>query len=871
MNSTATAPREKAHDDRRVYAPAGDGPERYLYVEPLLERTGVFLDDRLKTFTDRHGVALAVPPLRPTPDIVAEAQQLRCHGVILETNAGWVGQVYLRIARQLRRRGLRVWFYWPREEALEEADAERLRSYWKLWAFVQGFKLIGRKNPDLARASLNHLEVDALNGSVQPVPLALPTVPTPQHLLRGTGVYLRGDFWTPLISGGSYGHTCYVAKELARTCENFVAFVGNSYPLLDELGVRQVVPMPPGREGNETTLLKATSHYYPILKTAMEAVKPSFIYERICLGNYVGAKLSRELGIPYIVEYNGSEISMMKSFDGSRYEHENLYLKAEQAAFRQATLISVVSDAVRDSLLERGVDPDKILVNPNGADLDAYRPATPDERRALRGEFGWDDSHHVIGFTGTFGGWHGIDVLAAAIPQICAQRPSVRFLLIGDGNFKSLITDAVKAHGLEGVVTSVGRVAQVEGARLLRACDLYVSPHNAHMVDSRFFGSPTKIFEYMAMSGGIVATHLEQIGEVLSPALTPAQAASDLTRVGEERAVLCAPGSVEEFVQSVIGLVDRPAMAAALGRNAREAVRQHYSWERHVARLWERLASMSDARAAGSSAAIATGDVYKNETQRQWDNDPCGSHYARGVSQHTLDWYLKVEDHRYREYGPWMPEVMEFQLHGGEDVLEIGGGLGTDLAQFAKHGARVTDIDLSSGHLAHAQENFALRGLQGRFIHHDAETLPFPDNSFDLVYSNGVLHHTPNTERVVADIYRVLKPGGKVIAMFYAEESLNFWRNVVMVHGLRETFLDKYSVGEVMSRTVERSEIGARPLVKVYTRRRLRKVFADFTRISITKRQLVPAEVPRVLSRVPARWLGRVVGWNLIIKAFKPR
>jgi hypothetical protein len=75
----------------------------------------------------------------------------------------------------------------------------------------------------------------------------------------------------------------------------------------------------------------------------------------------------------------------------------------------------------------------------------------------------------------------------------------------------------------------------------------------------------------------------------------------------------------------------------------------------------------------------------------------------------------------------------------------------------------------------------------------------------------------------------------------------------------------------VMSRTVERSEIGARPLVKVYTRRRLRRLFRDFERISITKRQLVPAEVPRILSRVPARVLGRFMGWNLIIKAYKPR
>jgi ubiquinone/menaquinone biosynthesis C-methylase UbiE len=271
------------------------------------------------------------------------------------------------------------------------------------------------------------------------------------------------------------------------------------------------------------------------------------------------------------------------------------------------------------------------------------------------------------------------------------------------------------------------------------------------------------------------------------------------------------------------------------------------------------------------ASAIATGDAYKDETQRQWDNDPCGSHYVKDTPRHTLDWFTKVEDHRYGEYGPWMPEVMEFAGHAGEDVLEIGGGMGTDLAQFARHGSRVTDVDLSVGHLQLARENFELRGLTGRFVHQDAETLPFPDASFDLVYSNGVLHHTPNTSQVVDEIFRVLRPGGKVIAMFYAENSLIFWRNIAWGHGLVDAMLEQYSIGEVMSRTVEFTEIGSRPLVKVYSARRLRRLFGRFGGISVTKRQMVNGEVPRVLSRIPAKWVARVAGWNLIVKAHKPR
>ena len=270
-----------------------------------------------------------------------------------------------------------------------------------------------------------------------------------------------------------------------------------------------------------------------------------------------------------------------------------------------------------------------------------------------------------------------------------------------------------------------------------------------------------------------------------------------------------------------------------------------------------------------TSPQIQTGDEYKDEVQDQWDNNPCGSHYAKDAPRHTLDWFLEVERYRYEEYAPWMHETMEFAQHPGERILEIGGGMGTDHAQFAKHGAITTDIDLSSGHLALAQENFRLRGLAGTFIHHDAETLPFPDASFDVVYSNGVIHHTPNTQRVVDEIYRVLKPGGKAIVMVYAENSLHYWRNLVTVLGLRQHLLETFSMGEIMSRHVEIMENDARPLVKVYTKQRLRKLFARFGRASIVQRQMVAAEVPRLLAWIPLPLLGKMMGWNLIIKAYK--
>jgi len=442
----------------------------------------------------------------------------------------------------------------------------------------------------------------------RPVSFAPGTIPEPGRPLGGTGVYLRLDFWAPLKSGGSYGHTCYQARALARTCRDFVCIMANRFELLDRFGIRQVEVS--GRDGTQTeaNLLGMNAHYLERLGPLFDALRPAFIFERIVLGNAVGAWASRQFGIPYIAEYNGSEISIKRSFEGKGYAHEDLLLAAEDAAFRQATLISVVSEHVANDVARRGIPRDRILVNPNAVDLEAYAPAAEEEKSRLRAALGFEPHHRVIGFIGTFGGWHGIEVLAEALPAIVMRDQRVRVLLIGDGHLKHLVRDAVAAAGIRDRVVDVGRVPQEKGAELLKVCDVLVSPHSRNMIDSPFFGSPTKLFEYMAMGAGIVASNLEQIGHVLSPALTHAEiaearAAGRLIDVGARRAVLCKPGDVAEFTEAVLALADDPILCAALGRNARAAAARYYTWDQHVANLWQALAGQP----AGGYAADREG------------------------------------------------------------------------------------------------------------------------------------------------------------------------------------------------------------------------------------------------------------------------
>ncbi len=439
-------------------------------------------------------------------------------------------------------------------------------------------------------------EIERHIAEASPYPLAIGSMPSPENKIPGTGVYLRTDYWVKIAAGGSYGHTCYVAQELAARTERLVCFMANRFDLLDAMGIEQVIMDSPSSTCNEIDVLKASRFYYRWLRDRLVELKPAYIYERAILGSYVGAQLSRELGIPYILEYNGSEISMKRSFDERGYELEAAFAAAERAAFAQATTIVAISRVIEDGLIQQGIAPEKILFNPNGCSPEHYAPIDTQQKRAMRMALGWEADNSVIGFVGTFGGWHGIDVIAEALPRLCERDPNLRFLLIGDGNFRHLVDDVVKRHKLQDRVHLPGTVPQTEAANLLACADILVSPHNRHMVDSKFFGSPTKLFEYMALGGAIVASRLEQIGDVLTPSLTT----EDLAQVHPEqidgqRAVLCRPGDTDDFVDAVAGLAARADLWAALGANARQALLDNFTWEQHVHKIIRHVVQCSAA------------------------------------------------------------------------------------------------------------------------------------------------------------------------------------------------------------------------------------------------------------------------------------
>jgi glycosyltransferase involved in cell wall biosynthesis len=331
------------------------------------------------------------------------------------------------------------------------------------------------------------------------------------------------------------------------------------------------------------------------------AARPDFIYQRMSPANYAGVTLARRWGVPLILEYNGSEVWIASNWRRS-FRYPELALAVENANLRHADLVVTVSDVLANELVERGVPKERVVWYPNCVDTSIFDPANyPDEdARRLRKMLDIPDNAPVVTFIGTFGQWHGVEVFARAI-RLLADRhrgwletSGVRFLLVGDGPKMPEVRQILAGEAYAPFVRLTGLVPQADAPKYLALSDVVASPHVANADGSRFFGSPTKLFEYMAMGKAIVASDLEQIGAVLAQSLRadalPAHAPSEDER---RLAVLCPPGDDEALTEALKFVVDQPSWRRTLGLNARQEALTKYTWARHVDAILAGLDSVS--------------------------------------------------------------------------------------------------------------------------------------------------------------------------------------------------------------------------------------------------------------------------------------
>jgi ubiquinone/menaquinone biosynthesis C-methylase UbiE len=164
--------------------------------------------------------------------------------------------------------------------------------------------------------------------------------------------------------------------------------------------------------------------------------------------------------------------------------------------------------------------------------------------------------------------------------------------------------------------------------------------------------------------------------------------------------------------------------------------------------------------------------ILKDSVKKHWEDETCGTRFAEGVERR--EFFESISRNRYT-VEPFIKSFAGFENYKGQEVLEIGVGAGADFENWVQNGAIATGFDLTEAAIELTRERLSLKGLSdGAFTLKtaDAESLDIDNETFDLVYSYGVIHHSPDTAKCLDEIFRVLKPGGQTKLMVYATFSM---------------------------------------------------------------------------------------------------
>jgi 2-polyprenyl-3-methyl-5-hydroxy-6-metoxy-1,4-benzoquinol methylase len=240
--------------------------------------------------------------------------------------------------------------------------------------------------------------------------------------------------------------------------------------------------------------------------------------------------------------------------------------------------------------------------------------------------------------------------------------------------------------------------------------------------------------------------------------------------------------------------------------------------------------------------------------KRFWEAHVNNEYYTRS-ERGTSAYFEDIASRRYRTHYH-LRELFE-ELEGSRGrLLEVGCGIGMDSIELAKCGFDVTAVDLTDTAINVAKRYARIEGLEVDFRVGNAESLELPDDSFDAVYSFGVLHHTPDIEAAIEHVRRVLKPGGRAFVMLYHKRSL--------VHLIHQLFRLPYESPRNLKDHC--------PVVQTFTREGARRLFRRFGRVDVTCEypftygmRWVAACVPRPIERL----LGKAIGWHLMIRVQK--
>lgn len=269
----------------------------------------------------------------------------------------------------------------------------------------------------------------------------------------------------------------------------------------------------------------------------------------------------------------------------------------------------------------------------------------------------------------------------------------------------------------------------------------------------------------------------------------------------------------------------------------------------------------------------------KDRIRRTWGSSPTGSTAAAGSEPGTREFFERALKFRSEYEQPWLPEVVPFHSMRDKRVLELGFGPGYDAYAFMQSGAIYSGIDITPQNVERTKKHLGFWGFSPDVREGDAEELPFDDASFDIVYSNGVLHHTPDIGKAIGEALRVLKPGGRLYLIVYHRNSV-FYRFTLPLMWLLEGSWRRETLARRLRR-IEANAAGETPIVNVYSRGEIAALVTrhGFRVQSLGVRKLVIEDLPwlpiarNVYRIIPRRLLdavGRVMGWYVIVHATRP-
>lgn len=303
------------------------------------------------------------------------------------------------------------------------------------------------------------------------------------------------------------------------------------------------------------------------LLAAAREFGPDFLYERYAFGNTAGIHAARVLAKPLVLEVNSPMVLELERTRGLSFPA--LARRIEGEVFRSATLVCAVTGVLRDMLVELGVARERILVTPNGVDLERYAYA-PDARARARAALGLGAGALLLGFVGFYRDWHRLDLVLEALraPELAAAE----LVLVGEGPAREALEGRARELGLGARVHFVGPRAHAEIPALLPAFDLALVPAiNA-------YASPLKLFEYMAAGLAVVAPDQPNLREVLTH---------------ERDALLVPSGQPAPLRAALVRLALDAPLRARLGAAARARVTAlDLTWQGNARRVLAAVAAL---------------------------------------------------------------------------------------------------------------------------------------------------------------------------------------------------------------------------------------------------------------------------------------